>query len=105
MSLTLEEVEVLINLFQVLLDHPDEAVRVAAAHYLGDLEISERRRVEREAALSVQSKDGLLSSEWVLRTGMAERRAEQAEARIEKVLALLANGGNARAPGPSCSDQ
>ena len=39
----------------------------------------ERLRQERRDALSVHTKEGLLASEWVLRTGKAERELAEAE--------------------------
>lgn len=40
---------------------------------------------DRDDALSVRSKDGLPASEWVLRTGRAERERDEAKAETEKL--------------------
>lgn len=50
---------------------------------------NERLYRERYAALSVKSKDGLLASEWLLRTGLAESRARAAEAEAERMRKAL----------------
>jgi len=39
-------------------------------------------RQDRYDALSVKSKEGLLSSEWILRTGKSERRAKELTAEL-----------------------
>jgi hypothetical protein len=44
----------------------------------------ERLRHERAIALNVKTKEGLTCSEWLLRTGLAEERAEKAEAELAK---------------------
>ena len=44
-----------------------------------------RLKQDKADALNVRSKDGLLSSEWIARTGAAERRAEAAEAKLRAV--------------------
>ena len=40
---------------------------------------AERSSAERAAALTVHTKEGMLASEWLLRTGLAEQRALRAE--------------------------
>jgi hypothetical protein len=58
--------------------------QAAVASVLAKLEDAElrcdRSRAERAAVLSVKTTDGLTSSEWLLRTALAEERAEKAEA-------------------------
>ena len=49
------------------------------------LALAERRRQDRADALSVMSTDGLLSSEWVLRAGKAERERNEAQAKLKAV--------------------
>ena len=49
---------------------------------------------ERYEALSVDSKEGLLCSEWVSRTGAAEARRDRAEARAEELAGLLREVGD-----------
>lgn len=47
--------------------------------------VSERRRQERADALNVKTKDGLTSSEWILRTGKAERERDEALRELERL--------------------
>lgn len=47
--------------------------------------LAERRRIEREQALNVTTREGLSASEWLMRTAQAEARAEKAEAELEKL--------------------
>lgn len=61
--------------------------------------VSERRRQERADALNVKTTDGLTSSEWILRTGKAERERDEALRELERLRrveraarALLATG-------------
>ena len=57
----------------------------AAQDKIAELQTDNTRlRQERHDALSVTSRDGLLSSEWVLRTGQAERRVAELEALISR---------------------
>lgn len=46
---------------------------------------NDRLRQDRSDALNVKSREGLLSSEWIARTGKAERRAKELEAEITKL--------------------
>lgn len=46
---------------------------------------NDRLRQDRYDALSVTSKDGLLASEWVARTGKAERESKALSARIREL--------------------
>lgn len=46
-----------------------------------------RLKEERAAALSVTTREGLLASEWVLRTGMAERKRDRLAARVAELEA------------------
>lgn len=55
-----------------------ERMADAEARALAAEQRAERLQQERAAALSVTTREGLLASEWVLRTGLAEQRAEQA---------------------------
>lgn len=48
---------------------------------------NDRLRQDRYDALSVTSRDGLLSSEWVMRTGIAERKAKEAQSALARVTA------------------
>lgn len=50
---------------------------------------NDRLRQDRADALSVTSRDGLLSSEWIARTGAAERKARESEAEITRLRAEL----------------
>jgi len=59
------------------------------ARCLAAEEVSERRRVEREAALSVSTTDGMTPSEWTLRTGLAERERGDLRARVAELEAAL----------------
>jgi hypothetical protein len=60
-----------------------------AADHIRKLEAKVARvKQEKADALNVRSKDGLLSSEWIARTGAAERRAEAAEAKLRAVAEL-----------------
>lgn len=54
---------------------------------------SERRKQERDDALGVKTKEGLTASEWLLRTGKAEREAKACRSYLEDTRAAL--GGNA----------
>lgn len=47
--------------------------------------LAERRRIEREQALNVTTREGLSASEWLMRTAQAEARAEKAEADLTKL--------------------
>jgi hypothetical protein len=65
-----------------------------------------RVRQERYDALSVTSRDGLLSSEWILRTGKAERERNEAlaevgtlRARVAELEGLLAETNGCHVPG------
>ncbi len=42
--------------------------------------LAERRRIDRHEALSVHTKEGLLASEWVARTGKAEAQVKELKA-------------------------
>lgn len=44
---------------------------------------------DRYDALSVTSREGLLSSEWVARTGKAERERDEAEAEVERLREVV----------------
>jgi len=48
-----------------------------------------RLRDERHAILGVKTKEGLTASEWVLRTGLAERQLAAKDAEIESLQATL----------------
>ena len=50
---------------------------------------SERLRQDRADVLNVKSKDGLTSSEWIMRTGKAERERDEARALLAKVADAL----------------
>jgi len=52
----------------------------------------ERLRQERADALNVMSRDGLLSSEWVLRTGKAEHERDEAHALLRDIANSEARG-------------
>jgi len=52
-------------------------------------ELAERRRQDRADALNVKSRDGLLSSEWLARTGKAERERDEARAEVERLRARI----------------
>ena len=58
----------------ILLEHVDELEADAV-----------RLRQDRYDALSVYSTDGLLSSEWVARSGKAEREVKELEAKLAKL--------------------
>lgn len=51
------------------------------------LVLAERRRQDRADALNVTTKDGLTASEWVARTGKAERERDEALARCARLSA------------------
>jgi hypothetical protein len=78
------------------LDNPDrkgiplpvaDAIRAVLAENERLGELAERRRQDRADALSVKSRDGLLSSEWLARTGKAERERDEARAENERLRA------------------
>lgn len=50
--------------------------------------VNDRLMEERRAILLVKTTDGLTSSEWILRTGLAKARAEKAEARVKDLEGL-----------------
>lgn len=52
----------------------------------------DRLRQERADALSVTTKEGLGASEWILRTGKAERERDVARAEVNRLRALHAYG-------------
>ena len=52
-----------------------------------------RLKEERAAALSVTTREGLLASEWVLRTGMAERKRDRLAARVAELEAAARGKG------------
>lgn len=56
-----------------------------------------RVRTERAAALSVKTKEGLSASEWLLRTGLAEERADKLQADLDAALDWIAD----EAPPPT----
>jgi hypothetical protein len=51
--------------------------------------LAERRKAERVAALSVTTKEGLLASEWVLRTGLAEQERDRLLGEVERLRGEL----------------
>ena len=53
------------------------------------LATSERRRQDREDALNVKSKEGLTCSEWILRTGQAERKYNKLDSKAGKLRGSL----------------
>lgn len=53
------------------------------------LTTSERRRQDREDALNVKSKEGLTCSEWILRTGQAERKYNKLDSEATKLRGSL----------------
>lgn len=63
-----------------------------------------RLRQERADALSVTSRDGLLSSEWVLRTGQAERRVAELEALLAQTDFILSVLNGDCDPGDYCPE-
>lgn len=64
--------------------------RIEAADALARLRSeNDRLRQERYDALSVTSKDGLLASEWVARTGKAEREAKALRSENEVLTGKL----------------
>jgi hypothetical protein len=58
---------------------------------------NDRLRRDRAEALNVRSRDGLLSSEWVARTGRAEAIAKQMQAKLAAVVEALADASDAMA--------
>ena len=48
-----------------------------------------RLRQDRADALNLKSRDGLLSSEWLLRTGIAERKQAESESENQRLLEWL----------------
>jgi hypothetical protein len=52
-----------------------------------------RVRAERASALDVKSKEGLTSSEWLLRTGLAERKVVKQRAAFKKLGAKYSERG------------
>lgn len=67
----------------------DEALRLARERAEKAEALAERRRIEREQALNVTTREGLSASEWLMRTAQAEARAEKAEKEIAALHDLL----------------
>ena len=74
-------------------DDDVEAMRLCAESYKRQAEQHHERACrlaeERADALNVKSKDGLLSSEWIARTGKAERERDAALARVKELERAL----------------
>jgi hypothetical protein len=64
-----------------LLDAAEEVKRLEAEN--------DRLRSERSAALNVKTTDGLTSSEWILRTGLAERERDALRSEVERLREAL----------------
>src|SRR5881397_843170 len=73
-----------------LLAHARDDVPLLAAEVRRLQAENDRLRQDRADALSVRSREGLLSSEWVARTGKAERERDEARARAEANLCSVA---------------
>ena len=69
--------------FENILGAMIEDMETIAASHQALHDENERLRQDRYEALSVTSRDGLLSSEWVARTGKAERRADKLHAQVK----------------------
>ena len=65
---------------------------------------NDRLRADRCALLEVQSVDGLLSSEWLMRTATAEKALKEARARITELEAQEREGRDPPVPGEEVRD-
>ncbi len=58
--------------------------------------LANRLRRERDMALSVKTREGLTASEWVLRTGLAEARADNTRRRMDDLIEEVYAAGHYR---------
>lgn len=82
-SILRQELEATADLMCRAIDERDEARREAV-----------KLRREREMLLDVRSKDGLLSSEWLMRTALAEARANHLRKELDRLIEGVYDAGH-----------